>query len=125
MKSLTAVLLFMVMTVVSNICLAICVENQTDFKLHFDIQNQNRGRCTPRVKHYAGTLKPKQKKCFAHDTNDPDWSFFRYDRIIVDKVDDGYRACNKMVTGILNTLEVSYLPYSQSWWCLDRNDYED
>lgn len=107
---------------------AICIKNDTDFSLYYEIHNQNTGCSQPKVKFYKGVLERKEKKCYAHTQDDPDWVIYRHDQIEVYKIDKSgahLPACNKLVPGIINTLEVSYLDFNKSWWCLDRTDYED
>ena len=107
---------------------AVCIKNSTNFSLYYELHNQNTGCSQPKVKYYAGVLKQNEKKCYAHTKDDPDWVIYRQDQIEVYKIDKNgshIPACNKLVPGILNTLEVSYLDFNNSWWCLDRTDYED
>lgn len=107
---------------------AVCVENRTGYTLYYEIQNFNTG-CLPKVKFHKGTLGSHQKQCHAHSTDSgEDWKVYRNDEIRVFKMEaDGTRstACIKNVTGILNSLKVSYNGGNDTWWCLDRHDEED
>lgn len=114
----------------SNTAQAICVENQTDFKLYYEIHNKNTGCNSPKVKFHDGFLSSNQKNCHDHSPKDgEDWKIYRKDLIKVYKIDSTSNqrqlVCNKMVEGILNTLQVSFLSSPDSWWCLDRSDSQD
>lgn len=109
---------------------AICVKNETDFNLYYEIHNKNVGCCVPKVKFHNGLLSKQQTNCHAHSRAEgDDWKIYRKDLIKVYHVDPvtskKTQVCNKTVNGILNTLEVSYLEGHNSWWCLDRSDYQD
>ncbi len=82
----------------------------------------------PKIKFYKGTLERGAKKCYAHTREDPDWVIYRNDQVDVYKIDKNgvhLPACSKFVQGIINTLNVSYNAFYNTWWCLDRSDYED
>lgn len=107
---------------------AICIKNETNFPLYYEIHNQNMRCPIPRIKLHTGIVNKNDKKCHAHTTDDPDWTIFRFDQINIFKIDENgtqIPVCNKEVQGILNTLNVSYFEFDNSWWCLDRSDYED
>lgn len=118
-------LLFLSILVVNFNVLAICIHNETDYKLSYEIQNKN-VLSPPCIKFYSGELEPQQKKCFAHSSAEGrDWQIFRKDMIEINKLTNeggSFRVCTKLVEGILNTLRVSYLSFDSSWWCLDRED---
>jgi len=107
---------------------AVCIKNQTNFSLHYIIDNKNIRCPQPKVKHYEGTISANSKKCFAHSRADGnDWQIYRKDIITIDKLGTpgAIRVCKKNVNGILNTLEVDYHAWSDKWWCLDNSDDED
>lgn len=108
---------------------AICVKNETDFNLYYEIYNLNTGCPVPKVKFHSGILHGQQTKCHAHSPNDgDDWKIYRHDLIKIFKINknnERVRACEKNVMGILNTLEVNYHDWSDTWWCLDDSDDED
>ncbi|WED43570.1 hypothetical protein [Legionella cardiaca] len=108
---------------------AICVTNETEFQLYYEINNQNTGCSSPKVKFHSGILQPNQKNCHAHSQNEgDDWRIYRYDLIKIFKINsqgEKETACVKTVEGILNSLQVSYHSWSNTWWCLDRNDDSD
>lgn len=108
---------------------AICVDNQTDFQLYYEIINQNSGCPSPKVKFHSGILQSKQKICHAHSKAEgDDWKIYRHDTIKILKINErGEKesACIKNVDGILNTLHVDYQAWSNTWWCLDRDDDRD
>ncbi|CEK11466.1 hypothetical protein [Legionella hackeliae] len=108
---------------------AICVHNETEFQLYYEINNQNTHCPIPKVKFHSGVLQPNQKTCHAHSQAEgDDWRIYRFDLIKVYKINsqgEKEPACTKTVDGILNTLNVSYHPWSNTWWCLDRNDDTD
>ncbi|KTC84861.1 hypothetical protein [Legionella brunensis] len=108
---------------------AICVDNDTDFQLYYEIVNKNTGCPVPKVKFHSGILQAHQKACHAHSQAEgDDWKIYRYDDVTIFKINnqgEKERACFKAVTGIINTLQVSYHPWSNTWWCLDRTDDRD
>lgn len=115
---------------VINVAHAICVKNDTDFDLYYEIFNKNTGCPVPKEKFHNGTLSKNQKNCHAHSPKDgDDWKIYRKDLIKVYKFDIKANkkeiVCNKQVNGILNTLEVSFISGPNSWWCLDRSDHQD
>ncbi|QRN03614.1 hypothetical protein GH742_06910 [Legionella sp. MW5194] len=123
---LTAKLLLPLLSLHFASAQAVCVTNETDFKLYYEIQNQNTGCPVPKERFHSGYLNAHEKRCHAHSQSEgDDWKIYRKDVITVYKMDQNGRqlACNKQVEGILNFLEVSYL--ANRWWCLDRSDYED
>lgn len=104
---------------------AVCVINETDFKMYYEIENHNTGRPVPKERFHSGYLQAHEKRCHAHSAADgDDWTIYRKDLITVYKLDQNQRqlACRKAVEGILNYLEVSY---ADQWWCLDKSDYQD
>jgi hypothetical protein len=129
MRNVVNGILCVAILVGTNLSYAICIKDDTEFKLHYTIENKNVGCPVPRVKFYQGTIKPKEKKCFAHSSKEGnDWKIYRKDIITIEKINkDGSRqmACRKLVEGILNTLEVDYHAWNNKWWCLDNSDYED
>lgn len=107
---------------------AVCIKNQTDFSLHYKIDNKNLRYPIPKVRHYEGTIEAKTKKCFAHSRSDGnEWQIYRKDIITIDKIGSSglITVCKKNVNGILNTLDVDYHAWSDKWWCLDNSDYEE
>ncbi|MGQ3889981.1 hypothetical protein ACQUW5_13240 [Legionella sp. CNM-1927-20] len=108
---------------------AICIKNQTDFSIYYEIQNQNTHFPMPKVKFYSGVVESHQQKCHAHSQDEgDDWKIYRFDNIKIFKINennDHKLACSRQVEGILNFLEIDYHPWSNQWWCLDRSDYED
>lgn len=105
---------------------AVCVVNDTDFKMYYEIENRNTGCPIPKERFHSGYLNAHEKRCHAHSSAEgDDWKIYRKDVITVYKIDGDQRqrACYKSVEGILNFLEVSYL--ANQWWCLDKSDYED
>lgn len=113
----------------NKIAHAVCVKNETDFNLYYEIYNQNTNR-VPKERYHDGTLSKNQKNCHAHSAQEgDDWTIYRKDLIKVYKVrsDTNQKelVCNKHVNGILNTLEVSFISDPDKWWCLDRSDYQD
>ncbi|MDP1602211.1 MAG: hypothetical protein Q8M03_03015 [Legionella sp.] len=107
---------------------AICVKNETEFSLYYEIENKNYYPA-PKVKFHSGIVLGNQQKCHAHSKADSDdWMLYRHDFIKIFKIDEQSgqeRVCARKVDGIMNTLEVSYQPQANKWWCLDRSDYED
>lgn len=85
---------------------------------------------SPKIKFHSGFLSSNQKNCHAHSSRDgEDWKIYRKDLIKIYKIDSASNQkiliCSKKVNGILNTLEVSFISGPDSWWCLDRSDYQD
>ncbi|WP_131783763.1 hypothetical protein [Legionella gresilensis] len=108
---------------------SICIKNQTDFSLYYEIQNQNTHFPIPKVKFYSGIAEPHQQKCHAHSqVEGDDWKIYRFDNIKMFKTNNYNEhtlVCSRQVEGILNFLEIDYQPWSNQWWCLDRSDYDD
>lgn len=107
---------------------AICIKNESEFPLYYEIHNKNPCEGRPKIKEYKGTLKHNEEHCYAHTQNDPDWNLYRRDDVNIFKIDQNGAqtlACNKRVDGILNRVDVSYIEQYNQWWCLDRHDRED
>lgn len=108
---------------------SICVQNDSDFKVFYEIYNRNTREPIPKTSFHNGFLESKQRKCHDHSAEEgDDWKIYRYDFIKIFNVSEfgeQQQACTKLVEGIINTLEISYSPWSSTWWCLDRGSDED
>lgn len=107
-------------------CFAICIKNQTNCKLYYEIQNNNMGCPAPKERFHSGIVTAHSQKCHGHDSeNDDDWQIYRKDYVKIFKIEDNNTqtpVCARKVEGILNFVEVDYV---SRWWCLDASDYED
>lgn len=106
---------------------SICINNLSDYKIYYEIRNENFRCPIPKVRFHSGTLNAHEKKCHAHDSSQGnDWKIYRKDDVKIFKIEsNGMQklVCSRKVEGILNFLEVEYL--NSHWWCLDASDYED
>ncbi|MBL7481848.1 hypothetical protein IZU94_17940 [Legionella sp. 27fs60] len=108
---------------------AICVKNITHFSLYYEIENRNTQSPVPKVKFHSGIVNSNEKKCHSH-TDEPgdEWKIYRFDLVKIFKVEENGEkvlACYKLVEGIANRLDVRFHKRDNSWWCLDKDDYED
>lgn len=108
---------------------SVCVKNNTEFKLYYEIQNQNTRCPVPRLKFHNGFLDSNQMKCHAHSAGEgDDWQIYRHDLINILKVTEKGEqlpVCTKKVDGIINILEVNFSSWSSTWGCYDRHDDEE
>ena len=126
MKQVFVTMFTFLMMIQTTSSYAVCIDNQTEFTLHYVIQNKNMGCSQPKIKHYSGDLTAKSKRCFAHTREEGrDWQIYRKDVIDITPLPGSTLVCHKKVNGILNTLQVTYHDWNSRWWCLDDSDYED
>lgn len=108
---------------------AICIKNITHFSLDYEIVNRNTQHPVPKVQFHSGTVNTYEKKCHAHtNQSGDDWKIYRFDLVKIFKIEDNGQkvlACQKLVEGIANRLDVRFHRRDNSWWCLDKDDYDD
>jgi len=119
-------LLFLFAFITSLQANAICVDNQSSNDVYFEITNKNKCWTYPKKRIHYGILGPKQKRCYAHNSDQgDDWKMYRYDEIKVftKKKDQSLRKiCTNRVHGILKILTVEHIAQNNRWWCYDKND---
>ncbi len=96
---------------------AVCIDNETDLQLSYEIHNKNTGCPSPSEKFHSGILQARETRC--HGEEGEEWKIFRFDQIEVSY--GSMRVCSKNIHGIINRLQVSHDDWSDTWWCLDKH----
>lgn len=105
---------------------AICIKNETDMQLYYEIQNKNIHCPYPRVRFHSDTVQANQQKCHAHSPQDgDDWKIDRIDSIKIMTKKNGQVVCRRVVEGIRRYLIVVYQPWVEHpWSCWDPLEIE-